>query len=381
MFILACKIIVSLVVAIPSLVLAYKIIIRPHVHTVFNASLACLFCIGGVFGPLSFWWMVDIVINVIYEEMEDQIDLCARLLEVNHLLAESLKIITANIMFRFFYIVYANRGLVQNGIHDSKLFKICFIISTLALTISNYLAFRIDKARDRLYPQNTVVGRICLNIRLDSSKDETTQLLMAAHILSFGSLYAYLVRRVWKFVPEICLSNSSHACLGGKYRRNILTFNELSAWFFINIIQFLIAIFLIHFLHKAQDTFTEREVFYIYIGYAAIHNTFNLVVIPIGILYKSRSNYPIIWSNYVVKDYKFVSNFKPVINKLKTIRNNEVTKPEAHVHYVNVKEANDKASLGLKNPTCSRYLKKETHTMLPKQGPNRAVSSLPSVEI
>ena len=168
MLLLSSKIGLCLIVGVPNLLLAYKIIIRPHIHTIFNTSLAVLFCVSGIFGPLSYSWLLDIVKSVINDEDETLMGLCARYQEFNHLLGESLKIITANIMFRFFYIVYANRGLVLNGIHDSRLFKICFTISTLALTISNYLSFRIDKVRDELYPQNTIAGKYTVITLIES---------------------------------------------------------------------------------------------------------------------------------------------------------------------------------------------------------------------
>ena len=385
MIVIGGKILTSVLVGGPNLLLAYKILIRPHIHTIFNLSLAFLFCIFGIFGPILYWCTLDIVSEVIDGVFDNKIE-CSRYLEVNHLLAEALKIITSNIMFRFFYIVYAGRGLVLNGMHDNRLFKICFTILTLALSISSYLSFRIDKARNELYPQNTVVGQICLNMKLDSKKDEKTQLLMAAYILSFGSLYAYLVRRVKKFIPKMCISNNSHACLGGRFRRNIITFDEISAWFFFIIIQFVVANCLIFLLSNVQDTITQGGVFAIYIGYVTLYNTVNLVIIPISILYRSRRNYPVIWSNYVVNEYKFFSNFKPVIRGRQAVSQDEESASTLVVADEQLTSIDTTIDMELPTPTCSGYLPNNSSnrvcahqlTCLPSRRPR---NDLPPVEI
>ena len=51
----------------------------------------------------------------------------------------------------------------------------------------------------------------------------------------FGLLYSYLIHRVRMFTAA-----RSPAVLGGRHRRNILTFRELSAYFALIIAQFMV---------------------------------------------------------------------------------------------------------------------------------------------
>ena len=237
--------------------------------------MACFFCIGGIFGPVLFAFILDTTHHLHHgeDDLTAWVDTCSRYLEVKHLLTESLKIISSNIMFRFFYIVYAHRGFVSNGMMNTRLFKICFVVMTLALTFSGYFSFRLNKARDTEYPQNTIVGRICLNLRLNWDKDESkktkdiyikTQLLVAALTIGVGSLYVCLIRRVWVFLPTMCVNNTNHACIGGRYRRNILTFNKLSIYLFFILSQFVILNLLIINLYGIQDTITQDGVYVVY---------------------------------------------------------------------------------------------------------------------
>ena len=149
---------------LPSLVLAIKIISRPHIHTIFNTSLACLFSVRAVFGPAAIYFTISVLQN--FGEKGEQMEKsCARLVEMRHIVDESSKIITSNILFRFFFIVYGDRGLVKNGFLDTRLFRCLFILVTLALSASSFLSFRLSVGRDPTYPANTVSGRVCLGLR------------------------------------------------------------------------------------------------------------------------------------------------------------------------------------------------------------------------
>ena len=51
----------------------------------------------------------------------------------------------------------------------------------------------------------------------------------------------------------------------------------------------------------------------VYFAYATFYDTFHLIIIPITILVRSRTNYPIIWTNYKTKNIKFFTNLKPMV--------------------------------------------------------------------
>ena len=350
MILLFSKLVLTLLVSIPNLILTYKIITRPHIHTLFNSSLACFFAISGVFGPVTFNYIIELTDQMHRDggDLQAWTTACSRYLEVKHLLSETLKIISSNIMFRFFFIVYAGRGLVSKGIQNTRLFNICFVVLTLALTFSGYFSYRISKAREQDYPQNTIVGRICLNLRLDWDKNESkktqdiyikVQLLVAALTLSWGCFYAFMIRRVMVFIQGMCLNNRYQACLGGRYRRNILTFTELSSYFLFIISQFIIGNLLVFVMYGIQDTIKEAGVFFFYFGYLMLYDSFHLIIIPLAILVRSRSNYPIIWTNYRPKAIKFWCNLSQCMEPFQQTRKAE-EEEHSHPHFMRGRNRN-----------------------------------------
>ena len=357
MILLYSKIVLTLVVSIPNLILTFKIITRPHIHSLFNSSLACFFAIGAIFGPAMFIFTIELTDQMYADKgnLQAWITACSHYLEVKHLLAETLKIISSNIMFRFFFIVYAERGLVSKGILNTKLFNICFVVLTLALTFSGYFSYRISKAQELDYPQNTIVGRICLNLRLDWDRNDSkktkdiyikVQILVAALTLSWGSFYAFMIRRVSVFIPRMCLNNTHQSCLGGRYRRNILTFKELSIYLLFIISQFIIGNILIFILYGIQDIIEQGGVFFTYFGYVLIFDTFHLIIIPLAILVRSRSNYPLIWSNYRPKKIKFWCNLSECIEPFHRTKNAEQESPSCS-NFLTIRKRREEFAVGL----------------------------------
>ena len=111
----------------------------------------------------------------------------------------------------------------------------------------------------------------------------------------------------------MCLNSTNHACFGRKDRWNIPTFHELSVYFFFIISQFVIRILLVFILYAVQDSITQNGVFLAYFVYSTIFDTFHLIIIPFTILIRSRTNYPILWTNCKTKNIKFYFNLKPMI--------------------------------------------------------------------
>ena len=60
MFVLIIKIVCAILVSLPNLILTYKIVIRPHIHSIFNSSLVCFFGIGAIFGPVLYARIINI---------------------------------------------------------------------------------------------------------------------------------------------------------------------------------------------------------------------------------------------------------------------------------------------------------------------------------
>ena len=87
MLLLIIKILLTILISVPNLMLTYKIVVRPHIHSIFNTSMACFFGIGGLFGPIVYVCIIDIL----YHQQHDQedptawIDTCCRYIEVKQL--------------------------------------------------------------------------------------------------------------------------------------------------------------------------------------------------------------------------------------------------------------------------------------------------------
>ena len=138
-------------------------------------------------------------------------------------------------MFRYFFVVHAEKGLMVRGKTNSTILKLLFAVFTLAMTVASYTSWPGSVMFDNLWPANTVKGRICLHLRLNWDKDNTKEtsdiyikprLIVIAMTLTIGLILFHFIRRVYFFVPQICISNRSHASLGGRHRRNLLTFTN-----------------------------------------------------------------------------------------------------------------------------------------------------------
>ena len=55
---------------------------------------------------------------------------CARLMEFQNVVRESLRIIGVNLLFRFFYVLYADRGLTVKGNSNTTLLKWIYVLFT-----------------------------------------------------------------------------------------------------------------------------------------------------------------------------------------------------------------------------------------------------------
>ena len=133
------KLVPMFLISFRNLLLAFKMITLPHFHTIFNIGLSFFFTLSGICGPILLAYNLAIFEqHLATVDNEYSMTDCAHFIEMRHLIGESVKIISSNIMFRFFFIKFANRGFVTSGLLDTRIFKICFITLTLALTVSGY---------------------------------------------------------------------------------------------------------------------------------------------------------------------------------------------------------------------------------------------------
>ena len=138
--------------------------------------------------------------------------------------------------------------------------------------------------------------RICLNLRLDwdsntsrASSDmyRKPRLVMLASTVVFGLFYGSMVVRVRRVAPSL------HGI--GRYRRNVLTFHELTGILTGILLFFLVESMLVFVLYRAQDLLGTRGVFLIYTGYSVtMEGTLTIGVVWATAL-RSRTNFPELW--------------------------------------------------------------------------------------
>ena len=163
---------------------------RPSIRTIFNVSVACLFGITAFFGPFVVYFYFDVFEHQFssFASPSERYASCARLLEFRNVIGESLKIISVNLMFRFFFVVHAEKGLYIQNRSNSTLMRGIYMIFTFGWTVSGYLSWPGSVMFSSNYPDNTVKGRICLTHRLDWDQDKRskkTQISISSH----GSLF------------------------------------------------------------------------------------------------------------------------------------------------------------------------------------------------
>ena len=134
------------------------------------------------------------------------------------------------------------------------------------------------------------------------------------HGRGMGMGHLESITRVRSFVRGTCLAARSHACFGGRFRRNFLTFQEVTflifrlppdlllsqetCLYFCSIFYFILETVVIFLMYRLQDTIGQAAVFYIIHTIYAISDMFFMVGMPGFILYKSYTTNPELWSNF-----------------------------------------------------------------------------------
>ena len=333
---MALKITLILVALLTNSTLFVKILARPSIHTIFNVSVACLFGLTAIFGPFVINFYFDIFEHQFsdFEQHAERSADCARLMEFRNVIGESFKIISVNLMFRFFFVVHAEKGLYIKERSNSPLIQAIYVIFTFGWTVSGYLSWPGSVMFLENYPDNTVKGRICLNHRLDWDQNKRSKetsdiyikprLVVLALTLTIGLMMFYLIHRVKIFINNFCSSNSSHACIGGRYRRNILTFQELSSFYTFLILFFLWDSVLIFSIYYLQDQVGLDAVFFFYQGNNAMFDVVCILLLPIFVLIKSQKDFPAMWSDYVPKKLAFYVTSPGLVPRRETLYKDDV---------------------------------------------------------
>jgi hypothetical protein len=129
--------------------------------------------------------------------------------------------IANNIVFRFFVIVYADKGFVSTDCFNSKFLKFLFIGYSFFFSTYSYLPWMTSTTIADNYPENTVKGRICLGLRLDWDKDdskETSDVYLKPRLIVID-VFCIFIFKAKRFMRGFCLAQNSFAAIGGKQRR------------------------------------------------------------------------------------------------------------------------------------------------------------------
>ena len=97
------------------------------------------------------------------------------------------------------------------------------------------------------------------------------------------------------------MAQNSFAAIGGKERRNLLTFQELKNCHLLILFFLLLDSLAIFIFYRTQDSLGQTNVFILYMISSGISDFFMIILLPASILYKSLENYPEIWTTFTPK--------------------------------------------------------------------------------
>ena len=322
MILIAAKFLLMILSCVLNLLLCFKILSRPEIHNIFNISLACLFGFHGFIGPLLVYLYFAILENERIgngnSTFFDQRFACARFQELRILVLVGQQVIANNIMFRFFVIVHADKGFISKEFFNSKFLKFIFGGYSFFFSAYSYLPWATYTTLKDNYPENTVKGRICLGLTLDWDKDrskETTDVYIKPRLIVIASVVCSLlltlylfIFKVKRFIRGFCVAQNSFASIGGKHKRNILTFQELSFCHLLILFFLSFESILIFMFYKYQAILSLLSVLYIFTISSGLADFTMIIVLPAAILYTSRYSYPVIWTNYKPRACKYFSS-------------------------------------------------------------------------
>jgi hypothetical protein len=129
------KIVWILLSCIPNVILVAKIISLLSVQTLFNLGLVTFFAISAIFGPLLLYFYLQVFEQQFgLNNLQERRSSCAYMMEFRNAIGESLRIIGVNFMFRFLFVVFADKGLSVRGKVNDTLLKWVMV----AITFGRY---------------------------------------------------------------------------------------------------------------------------------------------------------------------------------------------------------------------------------------------------
>ena len=133
--------------------------------------------------------------------------------------------------WRSFLILHSEKGLVDKGQPNLKLFNQLFWVVVFSITVVAHMLFPFNHIAKGGFPANSHKGRICLLLEADPTVDYEWKKykLFPIMLCSVALMFcAYTHSRIKRFLRGFC-PNKRYSCIM-PYKRNILNFKTSLVW-------------------------------------------------------------------------------------------------------------------------------------------------------
>jgi len=288
----------ALLFGLPSLAIAYLVLTRPHLQNLFTISTSVAHLVTGILSPAT---VVGSALIAIWAE-EGKEPACALLVTLRAVKAYIWSsVLCGNILFRFIYVCYADRGLVRQGRVELVLANLLYLVLVSTAFFAFFAIFPLPQYFDRNlhnlhFPDNTFQGRICLQRQTfdflgpHTHRENIKQRLLT--LVTSAVFFIYVIGfkfKVERFVTSTCLNKTSFAAFGGRRRRNMYSFKEEVVLFkSIVIFNFVWSAFTL-LAAKFPEFFSPPVVFYIInLIFFSYQDIFQGVILPLYVLFKGN---------------------------------------------------------------------------------------------
>ena len=231
--------------------------------------------------------------------------------------------------YRSILVVYAHRGLVQNGYPNLKLFNCLHWLFFSTMVSYNFGVFPLSHLLKGNFPGNSSKGQICMKLDLQLGEMNNKQRFYGI----FGSLLLLLfIFRFWKYctdyVKENNLKMKTFSQFGGTYQRNLFTFQQTYLYLVVVMALILLDNLFILIFQRQEGKLDKRTQFIIHnFPWVVVCELFFGIYIPIKHIFSSRHHMPSLWweskevisGNFYVREDKLIPrrDFEP---SLKTVQ-------------------------------------------------------------
>ena len=291
-----------------SLALAWKVATNNSQHSVFDQALAlslltsgklhlnsppqvCLHvcsCLG-LLAPVAFW--SNLLLLALPDNSPSRPELCTSLI----LARNTIWILNANIFsfaihWRSFLILHSEKGFVDKGRPNLKLFNQLYWVVVFTMNAIQNTMFPINHIAKGGFPENSHKGRVCLLLEPDHMVEYGWKKYKLFPIVftSVALLYMrYIHLRVKRFLKGIC-PNKSYSCIM-PYQRNILNFKTSLVWADFELYYGIFDLSVLMVLNEFRSQMSSKTEYLIWNTYSSILNEVLHLLIPLVLVIPESS--------------------------------------------------------------------------------------------